>query len=199
MFSCAGIVLAGGLNSRMGGSNKAFLEIDGRPFLDRILATLSGCFDECLLVTREPADFSHLDAAVVSDIFDLRSPLTGIHAGLLNMAADYAFCTSCDTPFLSRETIDILVGEISPEIDAVVPASGSHYQPLCAIYSKKCLPPIEDQLARRDAKVDRLFEKIRLKTVGYDRFKTADPALKAFFNVNTPADLQTAKAMLKNG
>jgi len=52
---CAGIILSGGQNIRMGGRNKAFLRLGGRYFLDWIIDTLSNACFELLLATREPA------------------------------------------------------------------------------------------------------------------------------------------------
>ena len=47
-----------------------------------------------------------------------------------------------------------------------------------------------------DDEVDRLFARVRLKKIPYDRFRAVDPELHSFFNVNTPEDLQRAKQTL---
>ncbi len=193
---CAGIILSGGLNTRMGGRNKAFLDLHGRCFLDRIIASLEACFQEILIVTREPELYADRPASVVADILEARSPLTGIHAGLARMNADYAFVTSCDTPLLTKAVIEVLVGEIAPHTDVITPTDGTHYQPMCAVYSGLCAPAIETMLGRRELKVDRLYAQVRLKTIPYERFRAVDPALRSFFNVNTPEDLETARRIM---
>jgi len=194
--SVAGIILAGGLNSRMGGYNKAFLQLGNSRVLNWILATLKNNFNEILLITRDCENYRQWELKIVNDIFEARSPLSGIHAGLLNMKADYAFCIGCDTPFLKKELIEILLNEISPSVDVIVPFSGTHFQPLCAVYSKQCIGRIEEQLGRNDLKVDNLFDKVPLKKIPYERFKEVDPKLISFFNVNTPEDLRLAKQFL---
>jgi molybdopterin-guanine dinucleotide biosynthesis protein A len=191
--NCAGVVLTGGLNTRMAGQNKAFLKIRDKAFLDIIIDVLSCCFSECLIATREPELYLNRRVKTVTDIFSVRTPLAGIHAALINMKADYAFCTSCDTPFLKPDVIQILISEIEPGVDVVVPASEEYYQPLCAVYSKQCAGLIEDQLNSEELKADRLFEKIRLKTVSYEKFRKVDSRLLSFFNVNTPEDLVHAE------
>lgn len=136
--TCAGILLSGGLNSRMGGRNKAFLELGGRLFIDRIIRVLEGCCDQVLLVTRQPELYGGNPVMLVKDIFDLSTPLSGIHAGLVDMATDYGFVTGCDTPLLKTELVRLLIGEIDTAFDIVVPSSGSYFQPLCAVFKEMC-------------------------------------------------------------
>jgi molybdopterin-guanine dinucleotide biosynthesis protein A len=188
----AGIILAGGLNTRMGGRNKAFMAIEGNRFLDRIIDVMETVFEERFLVTRCPSEYESLELNVVQDIFPVRSPLTGIHAGLKHSKADHAFCTACDTPFLKAETIRILLDEIEDGFEVVVPASGRHFQPLCAVYSRRCIDPIEKQLFRGHPKVNRLYDQLNVKKIPYERFRSADPALNSFFNINTTEDLEKA-------
>ena len=193
--TCAGIILSGGLSSRMQGINKSFLEIGGIRFIDRVIDTLNALFDEILIVAKDASLYKRFDLRIVEDILKIYSPLSGIHAGLANITADYAFCIGCDTPFLKKKVVDILINTIEPGVDVIVPFSGIHYQPLCAIYSKRCIPLIEAQLIAGDFKIDNLFAKINVRTVSYERFKTVDSRLFSFFNVNSPADLKEAKRL----
>ena len=195
--TCAGIILSGGQNIRMGGRNKAFLRLGGRYFLDWIIDTLSNACFELLLATREPALYREWRLKIVEDILQASSPLTGLHAGLVNMQADYAFCTSCDTPLLRSEVVQVLIDEIESGYDVIVPASGTYYQPMCAVYSRRCIPFIEKQLNLGELKTDHLYEKIILKEIPYERFEAIDPDLKSFFNLNTPEDLNLANRLLK--
>jgi len=190
--TCAGIILSGGLNSRMGGRNKALLDLGGRSFLDRILTAIDGCFKELLLVTRQPELYRNQPVRIVEDIFKLRTPLTGIHSGLVNMTADYGFVTSCDTPLLKTDLVRMLVREIDVDVDIVAPASGSYFQPLCAVYSKRCIPFIEDRLGRGDVKTDSMYETLKVKRIPYAQLQVVDPKLDSFFNINTPEDLKFA-------
>jgi len=195
--TCAGIILSGGQNTRMGGRNKAFLRLGDRYFLDWIINTLSNACCELILATREPYLYREWDLKIVADILQVCSPLSGLHVGLVNMQADYAFCTSCDTPLLKKEVVQILIDEIEPRYDVIVLSSGTYYQPMCAVYSKRCIPFIEKQLNLGDLKADHLYEKIKLKEIPYERFEAIDPDLKSFFNVNTPEDIYSAARLLK--
>jgi molybdenum cofactor guanylyltransferase len=194
--TCSCIILAGGRSSRMKGENKAFAEIGGMPLIDRVIETLAPLFDEVLIVAKDAAEYRRLEYRAVEDILDAQSPLSGIHAGLASISTDFAFCIGCDTPFIKKEVIEILKHAIEPEADVVVPFSGIYYQPLCAVYSKRCVSIIAAQLKKGDMKVDHLFDRLNIKTVSYDTFKKVDSDLISFFNVNVPADLHQAGKFL---
>jgi molybdopterin-guanine dinucleotide biosynthesis protein A len=196
---CGAVILSGGLNSRMGGANKAFLEVGGHSILSRLLTGLTPFFEEILLVTREPQRYADMPVKVkvVADLYGDRSSLTGIHAGLVHARADFAFVVPCDTPFLQPAVIQILLEALQPQVDVVVPLVETHYEPLCAIYSKRCLPAIEEQLDRGDYRIFNFFHQMRVKTLSTDEIKTVDPELRSFFNVNTPAALRASQKMTR--
>jgi molybdopterin-guanine dinucleotide biosynthesis protein A len=179
------VILAGGLNSRMGGRNKAFLEVEGRPILERIIEAIDGLFSETLLVTRQPDPYNGWPVTVVGDLFQNRASLTGIHAGLAQCRSPYAFVLPCDAPFIRRALIKLLLTEISAELDVIVPHYNDRLQPLCAIYSKRCIGPIEDQLTRGDMRIIDFFDRINLRIVPSERLRQADPEMRSFINVNT--------------
>lgn len=191
--NCSAVILAGGLNRRMDGRNKAFLKINGKTILSRLLGRLQPIFDDIVLVTRQPDLYAGQPVKVVTDIYAARSSLTGIHAGLANAAADHAFVVPCDTPFLQSAMVCLLLDELEPGLDAVVPFFDGHFQPLCAIYSKKCIAVIETQLDRDDFKIIHCFDRMAIRTVPLEKLKIADPDMLSFFNVNTPAALQACR------
>ena len=194
--SCCAVILAGGLNSRMGGRNKAFLEVGGRTILDRLLKTLAVFFTEAILVTKEPKLYHTPSVKIVRDIYPSRSSLTGIHAGLKNARSDFAFVVPCDAPFIQPALIRFLLDQITPDLDVIVPVIGDHYEPLCAIYSKRCLEPIEEQLDRDDYTIIHFFDKVNLKTISAEAIQRTDSDMLSFFNVNTPDALQTSRRMV---
>ena len=191
--ACSAVILAGGLNTRMGGRNKAFLTIAGKNILHRQLSILSPLFDDIVLVTRKPELYQNYPVRIVKDIFTCRSSLTGIHAGLHHAHHPFAFVVPCDAPFLQEALVQSIIHHIEPQFDVIVPVSGSNFQPLCAVYSKRCLGPIEAQLKRGDYKIIDFFDKVALKTIEESRLKDFDPDLRSFLNVNTPDDYEDSK------
>ena len=193
---CSGIILSGGLNTRMGGKNRAILSVGSKRNLDRLYDTLRGLFDEVLLVTNDPFQYLSWELKIVTDLFPIRSPLTGIHAGLFHASAPHAFVTGCDMPFLKRQLIRTLLEELEPKWDVVIPVAEGRNQPLCAIYSKRCIKPIERQLMTEDAKILKFYPKVKVKEIPEARLRRADPHLVSFFNMNTPEDFSASAKLL---
>jgi len=194
--ACSGIILSGGLNKRMGGKNKALLSLGSQTMLDRLYNAFQGLFDEVLLVTKAPLQYLSWDFTIVTDFSPTRSPLTGIHAGLFYASAPHAFITACDTPFLKTELIRALLGAFEPKWDVIIPVTKQGHQPLCAIYSKRCIEPIEGQLKNEDSKILSFFSKIKVKEIPEEQLRRADPDLVSFLNINTLEDLLASEKML---
>jgi molybdopterin-guanine dinucleotide biosynthesis protein A len=114
-YPCSGVILSGGLNTRMGGQNKAFRSVGDRSILDRLARTFEGLFEQVVLVTNAPLEYLSWVLMIVTDLFPLRSSLTGIHAGLFHASAPHVFVTACDTPFLKKELITTLLDELEPK------------------------------------------------------------------------------------
>ncbi|MBF0241079.1 MAG: molybdenum cofactor guanylyltransferase [Desulfamplus sp.] len=197
-FSAA--VVAGGLNSRMGGTNKAFLKVGNKTILSRLITTLERYFDEILIVTKNPAEYSDYLSATgdkiktVTDIYEDRSSLTGIHSALYHAKNFRSFIVPCDAPFIQPSLIELILGSIdsNPESDVVIPNYDGHYEPLCALYSKHCLPKIETLLNSKDYRIYNFFNAVNLTTIDKDRLQKADPKMLSFFNVNTKEALKAA-------
>lgn len=193
---CTGVILSGGLNKRFDGENKAFINVGGRRIIDRLLDVFSDLFDEIILVTNHPELFLQWDLTIVTDIIDLRSSLTGIHTGLFYSNNPYAFFSACDTPFLKKELVEILVKQIEQKIDIIMPETAAGFEPLCAIYSKRCLKPAEDHLKANKVKIQWAFRSNRIKNIPENQLRTVDPELRSFLNINTPEDLVRAEEMI---
>ena len=78
----AGIVLAGGKNSRMGGHDKAFLRVGTQTIFERTLGILRSAFPQVVVVSNSPAKYGSYLVEVASDEIQGAGPLSGIHAGL---------------------------------------------------------------------------------------------------------------------
>jgi molybdenum cofactor guanylyltransferase len=192
---CSAAILAGGAAKRMGGATKALLTVGGRTILDTLVATLSGRFTEILLVAKEPDAFQALQAGapwrLVLDDSPARSSLTGIRTALAHARTGHVFITACDTPLLRPALLDALLAHLRPEDDVVLPQKpDGYFEPLCAVYSRRCLPHIEAQLAREDYKIVRFFDKVRVSPLPVAALLRADPDLASFRNANTPEELQ---------
>lgn len=194
---CTGVILAGGENKRFDGKNKAFLQLGEKRIIDRLMDAYSRLFDDIVVVTNDPAMYVDIDAFIVTDHYDARSSLNGLHAGLFAAAHEYAFFTACDTPFIKERLIRHLLSAIEKKVDIVLPSTATGYEPLFAAYKKSCLPAMEWQLENNLVKISGLFRKMRVKRVDESELRDVDPDLVSFFNVNRPDDLLKAEELLK--
>ncbi len=177
----------------MGSRDKSCLEISGQKLISLIIAKLEGLFNETFIITRTPENHRDLSIRLEGDVFEARSSLTGVHAALYHSRTDHVFVTACDSPFLNRELIKDFLTHFTPEVDVLIPVHpNGMYEPLCAVYSKKCLPFIEENLQKNIYQIIRFFPQVKIRTVETARLKHKDRNLETFINVNTPEELDNA-------
>ncbi|WP_432402938.1 molybdenum cofactor guanylyltransferase [Wukongibacter sp. M2B1] len=186
MLDKTAIILAGGKNSRMNYKNKSFLNVKGKSFIEAILDEVSS-YREKIIVSNKPGLYNYLGVKIVKDIIPGHGPLSGIHAGLINAEYEHSLVLACDMPFVKKKLVDYL-GELAEGYDAVVPKSGQHFQPLCAIYSKGCIEAIERCLKNNIYKIIDIYPKIKVRYVNYDELKDFKDIEGIFRNINTPSD-----------
>ncbi len=201
--SVSAAILVGGAATRMNGAAKPLLEVGGRSILEWLRETLAPRFAEILLVAKEPQPYEALCSGQPSggtplrlalDSLPARSSLTGIHTALANARTQHVFLTAGDTPFLRPELVDALLDHLRPEDDVVLPQKpDGYFEPLCALYSRRCLPHIEAQLARGDHKIIKFFDKVRVNPLPVESLLKADPGLLSFNNANTPDELRALR------
>jgi molybdopterin-guanine dinucleotide biosynthesis protein A len=193
VLSISGVILAGGQSQRMG-VNKAFLEFDGRPIIERVVEKVSLGGEEVILVSNTPDEYAHLGYRVVSDVFPGQGPLGGIYSGLKAARNSIALVVACDMPFLNASLLRYMI-LLSPGHDVVVPRIGEEMEPLHALYSKTCLLAMESLLRRDDLRIVSFYSRVRVRYIERQEIEVLDPKHLSFFNVNSPGDLQRAKAL----
>jgi molybdopterin-guanine dinucleotide biosynthesis protein A len=196
-FPCTGVILAGGMNTRFSGQDKAFLSVGGKRIIDRLYSIFNALFEDIILVTNDPYKYLEWDINIVTDLYPVRSSLTGIHAGLFYTSNPFAFFAACDIPFLKKELVETLINNIEQGIDVVVPETKAGFEPLCAVYSKECLKQVEQQIIQNKLAIRHLFKKRRVKKIPEKVLREKDPDLISFFNINTPQDQEKAEKMLE--
>jgi len=187
------ILLCGGRSRRMG-RDKGLIEWQGEPLIVRLATLLQGLFQEVLVVTgRERRYTDLLDLPILEDKIEGIGPLGGIYTGLLHSAHDYNLVIACDMPLIKPELIALLVEEID-ESWIIIPQVRRSLEPLLAIYSKRCLPAIEQLISSKRLKLQGLCELVPTKIVPEERLREADPKLESFLNLNAPEDLKLRQA-----
>jgi molybdopterin-guanine dinucleotide biosynthesis protein A len=200
-----GLVLAGGLARRMGGGDKALIEIGGRTILERVLETIAPQCDGIILnANGDPARFARFGLPIVpDDIPDFAGPLAGILAGL-DWAAihrpEIAWMVSVpgDCPFLPTDLVARLhAARDAADTPLACAKSGDWRHPVAGLW------PVALRADLRRALVDEDLHKIEVWTArhGIALAEWPDRPVDPFFNVNTPDDRERANdiALQKGG
>lgn len=175
-MSCSvALVMAGGKGSRLGYVAKPFLELCGKPMVSHVVekvsklcretiialsrATISGASSVCRLALVDCIETSGAD--YVKDL-----------SFALNMVRRPALVLPSDTPFVSRESLELLLHVASECAEKVVT--------LCI----ECSEPVG----------------ISLFKDGYEGWcNLCVPKSTEFLNVNTPSDLELARSICLEG
>jgi molybdopterin-guanine dinucleotide biosynthesis protein A len=188
------------------GEDKALLEVDGRALGIRALGLLKAVCEDCALIgPRERYANLGLGVEIIEDAVEPCGPLGGILTGLRHSKHEYALFLACDLPLMTERFLHYLVGAaLAEEPDIVVPVDGSgEYEPLCAVYSRTCVPAIESALAKKQFKVSSFYDSIsKLRVIGTGEIRHFSPDFGIFTNVNTPEELLGVKkraAAVKSG
>ena len=192
-----GIILAGGLASRMGGEEKAFLRVGGHTIIERVLAALRPqCKGIVINANGDPARFAGFGYPVVPDsVPDRPGPLAGLLAGLDHVAAnhpDAAFTLTVpsDAPFLPLDLVARLEDRRIEDRAAIVRAcSDNNDHSVVALWSVALREDLRRALVVEGLrKVGAFAARHPVASVNWPT-QPIDP----FLNVNTPGDLAAAE------
>jgi molybdopterin-guanine dinucleotide biosynthesis protein A len=191
-----GIVLCGGLSSRMG-SPKALLPFGPETMLQRVVRVLGTVVSPIVVVAAEGQGLPDLPAGTIftRDEREARGPLEGIRAGLraLPQHVEAAYITSCDVPLLVPAFVQRMI-DLAEGYDIAVTEIDGFAHPLSAIYRRSALPHAEALLAEDQLRVSHLFTRVRTRRVPTSEMIAVDPELQTLRNLNTKEDYAAALA-----
>lgn len=187
------IILAGGKSSRMG-RNKPLAMIGGERLIERAARTVSSLFDSLIVVTNSDLGVEIRGVYFVRDIVPFQGPLGGLQAGLAASDTEDNFVLACDMPFVTRELIEY-IWSLRREADAVLPKTEKGIEPLCAAYSKSCLPAVNKAMKEGTRRIITVIESVSTRIVGPNELAKIPGIDRAFLNINTETDLQEALKM----
>jgi len=190
-------ILAGGKNSRMSGSNKAFIKINGVAIIERSIRILQEIFEEIIIVTNSPEEFKSFgkEATIKTDIIKNIGPLGGIHAALSATSKKGIFFVACDMPFLHNALILRQLKDFEKaNCECLVPRIGGSIEPLHAVYKKNLKDKINSFVKEgADYSIRAFLETI---DVSYWDLKNSRLNREIFKNLNTKEDLEKAGGSL---
>lgn len=195
-----GVILAGGQATRMGGGDKGLLQLGGQTVLDRVIGRMSPQVAALALnANGDAARFAALGLPVLPDSIEgFAGPLAGVLAGLdwaAEQGADTIVTAAADTPFFPCDLVPQLLlaseGMAQPLVLAATPdlERGRARHPTFGLWPVG----LRDDLR---ASLEDGVRKVVQWTGRHEGREAQFPDEAAFFNINTPEDLQRAEAML---
>lgn len=185
----------------MGGQDKAFLQLAGRPLVAHLKARLSPqCAPLAINAGGDPGRFAFAGLTVLPDETPGQpGPLAGILAALdwaAGLGAGSVVTAAVDTPFLPADLVQRLRHAAGPSGAAIAASpdaeGGMRLHPVFGLWPVAARDDLRARLAAGERKV--MFW-ARMQGAGVAEF----PALPfdPFFNINTPDDLKAAERLAK--
>lgn len=195
-----GAIQAGGRSSRMG-TDKAWVELAGRPLIEYVLAAAQPLTAQLtLIISRETPQETRYEqlavrwqASLLYDQHEYRGPLGGIHTSLLHCASDEtALILACDLPGLTTEFLTWLrtIHAAGPQALTVPLDATGRVQMLAGLYDQSCVTAAETLLNENRLRVDGLLSHVPSRQVAFAEYAHLPHAETLLRNLNTPEELR---------
>jgi molybdopterin-guanine dinucleotide biosynthesis protein A len=186
-------ILAGGRGSRLGGVDKAALDLNGKALLEHVLAAAAPLATEVLVVANDDRLTDDPRFTVLRDPEPHAGVLPALLVSLDTATSPLMLLLACDMPFVCSYLVEHLA-QLAPGRDVVMPRVDGYDQPMHAIYRvATCRTAVRAALDRGDRRMISFLDDVKIVQVDEPELRQFDPDLRSFFNVNTPDDLDTAR------
>ena len=182
---CSLVILAGGRSRRMGRDKATLPAVDGT-LIAHLARRLAPVVNE-IIVAGGSVGPPIEGAVCVVDHRPGLGPLAGMLAGLAAAQHRYVWVVGCDLPDVEPALGGLLL-TLAADYEAVVPRPDQEPEGVCALYVRELAPRIAALLDAGERSVKSLLDRSTVRYVGLDELRAADPEVRSFRNINTPAD-----------
>ncbi|WP_141236958.1 molybdenum cofactor guanylyltransferase [Paenibacillus sp. 7523-1] len=192
MKEWTGIILAGGLSSRMG-SNKALLTLDGSIVLEHVASAIAPAVSRVIVAAGPNVGaYQALGYTCVEDGYPGKGPLAGLHAALEASETEWNLVCACDMPLVQPSLFTTLqrLAASDKTHRAIVPRLEGRVHPLVGIYHIDVLPSLEQCLIEDRLRVTRWLDEVGCRYVEAEDLERAgvQDAAAQLINMNTMQD-----------
>ncbi|MGH8504707.1 MAG: molybdenum cofactor guanylyltransferase MobA, partial [Stenotrophobium sp.] len=184
-FRLTGGVLAGGLGTRLGGIDKGWIEVAGRPLIERVLERLQPQVDTVIInANRGAADYARLGWSVVSDALpDFGGPLAGISALLDAARTEWVLCVPVDAARLPHDLASKLCEAVRQNGSfAAFVRTPDGPMPVCSLISRALHDDLRTSLANGERSVHDWLHRQNAASVLYETLP------REYWSLNTPEE-----------
>lgn len=184
----AGLILAGGQGSRMGGVDKGLVELDGRPLVAHVIERLGPQVDTLIINANRNAEaYAGFGLPVLADRSGgFVGPLAGLDAALAAPPPGVRWIVTCpcDSPFLPLDLVGRLLAAAEAEnAELAMPIAGGQFQPVFLLARSDVAESLAAYLAADGRKIDRWVRSRPHVIVDFE------DCVEAFANINTAEEL----------
>lgn len=185
MDDVAGLILAGGQGSRMGGRDKGLLPFRGRPLVAHAIERLAPQVTTLAIsANRHAGEYAAFGWPVLADTHPgYAGPLAGIHAGLCACTAGWLVTVPCDSPLLPTDLVELLADAAARDrAGLAVARAAGRLQPVFMLCRRTLADELGSYLAGGGRRIETWLRDQRAAIADF-------PDALAFANINTPAEL----------
>lgn len=184
-----GIILAGGQSKRMG-VDKSKVIYNNVPLIEYPINLFDKICDE-IIISVDNNKLKEYDYLKVPDEIGKYGPLAGIYSCLKKSNNNVNIVISCDMPLITENFLNYIISNFE-NYELVMPFYKSHFEPLCAIYTKSLIPIIEKLILKNDYSPLSLIPLCKFKKLIVDETLPFFNK-ELFYNINTLTDLNNLK------
>lgn len=200
-ITIAGVILAGGEATRLGGGDKGLSTIGDATLLELVAARLAPQVAQVVLnANGDPRRFASFGLEVIADPFPERlGPLGGILAGLRwaerHGSLTHIVTVAADTPFFPADLVTCLAAAVVDARDIALARSLGRVHPVFGLWPTVLADDLAGYIADGGKRRVTAYagEHRRVTLADFAADGESDP----FFNINTPGDLAKARTMVR--
>lgn len=182
-----GVILAGGLGRRLGGSDKGLVEVEGWPLIDRVIAAFGPQVQQLLInANRNIQEYERYGYPVVPDeLPGYQGPLAGMLTGLLNASNTHVVFVPCDALSLPPDLVARLWESMrSNDAEVCIAHDGTRMHPVFALLDRRLAGSLQGYLESGGRGVEDWVLQQKHAVVDFS------DCPQGFVNLNTPEDLE---------
>jgi molybdenum cofactor guanylyltransferase len=196
MTDVSSFITAGGRSSRMG-TDKAWLELDGRPMIEHVIAAVAPLTKSVGIIANLP-EYERLGYPVFGDTHVGIGPLEAIRTALSNSSTSHVILVACDLPFVTTELFSFLLKNTEEHYVTVPIGPDGNLEPLCAVYHREALAAVNDLIEEGQRKVRLLFDRVPTRVIAFEEMAHLSESSRFFENINTPEDYSKVRISKPN-
>lgn len=180
-----GMILMGGLNTRMGGQKKALLRYQGKCFYEHVRDAIRSAGVEQIYASVDKTWPALGDMPQIVDNYHAIGPVGGIASALEWMCgympsdvkertapdhsrSDALLVVPCDLPLICPVLLEALIREYHRKQLPVVLTCEGRVNPLVAIYTRECLPVLQAQIKDGNYKASYCLENMECGEIAFE-------------------------------